>query len=174
MLHRIKQFYSALTAEVRSEENEFINHYLNEREQTLFFQMSVVDQRHALDVSYLVVKALENRKKSECDRNLVKAALLHDIGKRNGELTLFDRILIVILEKFWPLQMTQWASKGRGGFITNRRHALFIAVHHSLRGAEFLQEIDCEQDIIDLVRDHHQPDSGDWRMVILQDADRKS
>lgn len=173
LLHRIWQLVSALTAEIKADEIAFVNLYLNPLEQNLFYRMSVVDQRHALDATY-IARELAAGQRGEEDPLLIRAALLHDIGKRDGELTILDRTLIVIFQHFWPRRMTIWALEGRGGFVRNRRHAFFVAVNHGERGAAALAEIGCDQRIVDLVRDHHRPGMNDWRMSILQEADRRS
>lgn len=173
-IQRIRQFFSALTAKVEPEERKLVSRYLDKTEQQLFYRMSVVDQRHALDVCFLVMEAL-GRRQDYAEHNLViKAALLHDIGKHAGELTLFDRSLIVLLELLLPQKMVDWAEEGRGSIIANRRHALYVALHHAERGAEDLQQIGSLSQLVDLVKGHHQAEVTSWQMELLQDADSKS
>lgn len=171
MFYRIKQFYSAITAAVPDEETDFISEYLSPQEEIFFYEMSIVDQRHALDVSHHICELLQIAGLLESERKLIRAALLHDVGKRHGDLTVLDRSLIVLLERFFPGRVARWAVRGRGGFIQNRRHAFYVAKYHGIIGAEWLEKIDCPQEVIDLVRDHHLTDIKDWRMQILQEAD---
>lgn len=174
MLKRIKQFFSAITAEVRETENEFIDCYLTDLEQKLFYQMSIVDQRHALDVSYRVQKILKAKSYADQSSELLllsKAALLHDIGKRAGDLSIFDRVFIVLINRFWPGRVDDWALEGRGNFIQNRRHACYIAGNHSVLGANMLRQINSDSELIELVLNHHCSQIEDWRIKILQAAD---
>lgn len=171
MFYRIKQFYSAMTAVVPNEETEFVSEFLTPKEEKFFYEMSIVDQRHALDVAHHIYELLLIAGLLEGEPLLVKAALLHDVGKRQGDLTVFDRSLIVILECFFPGQIAKWAVEGRGGLIQNRRHAFYVAKYHGRIGAEWLKKIDCPEEVIILVRDHHLTDIKDWRMQILQEAD---
>lgn len=173
-IQRIRQFISALTAKVEPEERKLVNRYLDKSEQQLFYRMSVVDQRHALDVCFLVMEALAGRDDYAEHNVVIKAALLHDVGKLAGELTLFDRSLIVILELLLPQKMADWACEGRGSFIANCRHALYVALHHAERGAEDLLKIGTPREIVELVKGHHQVEITTWQMEILQDADSKA
>ncbi|MCK4257583.1 MAG: HDIG domain-containing protein [Halanaerobiales bacterium] len=175
IIHRIKQFFSAITARVEEEEKEFISKYLNEDEKKLFYQMSIVDQRHALDVCCLVAESLKFKEKDNKADNqfLIRAALLHDVGKLAGDLTLFDRIIIVLIDSFIPGRIEIWGEEGRGNFLKNRLHAFYIACNHGLIGAKLLEKISCDLDLITIIRDHHLPETSDWRMTILQEADKK-
>ncbi len=59
---------------------------------SLFLQMSVVDQRHSLDVYYTSLQVIKDF--PDADPVLTRrAVLLHDLGKSRFQLSLFDRIL---------------------------------------------------------------------------------
>ena len=64
-------------------------------QQQLFARMSPNDRRHALAVVYTL------RQAGHHNPALVQAALLHDVGKSAGQ-PLIHRVLIVLLEAFWP------------------------------------------------------------------------
>ncbi len=177
MFNRIRQFYSAITAAVNENETDFVLSNLLPPERDLFYEMSIVDQRHALDVSYKVMESLQSRGyrvNSPEMKQLLKVALLHDVGKRAGDLNLLDRAIIVIMSQFCPGRIEIWALHGKGGFIQNRRHAFYVAVNHGELGAEKLQQIGCDEEIVNLVLQHHVTETDDWRIIILKDADQRS
>ena len=56
MIKRIRQFWRAIKAKLTVEDKVFIDKYLNDEEQKLFFAMRVYDQRHVLNVAYTAQK----------------------------------------------------------------------------------------------------------------------
>ena len=59
MIKRIRQFWRAIKAKLTVEDKVFIDKYLNDEEQKLFFAMRVYDQRHVLNVAYTAQKIIE-------------------------------------------------------------------------------------------------------------------
>ncbi len=102
IVHRADQFRRAVFANVRQEEIVDISTVLSPRELELFLRMSVVDQRHSLDVYYTSLEILE--KFPDADPKLTKkAVLLHDLGKSRFTVSLLDRILATFPKKLVKL-----------------------------------------------------------------------
>jgi len=104
-LHRADQFKRAVFANVTSEEIQKISSVLTPEEISLFLKMSVVDQRHSLDVYYTSLKVIEDY--PDADPELTsRAVLLHDLGKSRFHLSLLDRILATfprkLVKTFFP------------------------------------------------------------------------
>ena len=98
ILHRVDQFRRAVFARVREEEIVEISTVLTPSELQLFLQMSVVDQRHSLDVYYTSLEIIEDY--PDADLNLTKkAVLLHDLGKSCFKVSLMDRVLATLPKK---------------------------------------------------------------------------
>ena len=70
-------------------------------QQQLFARMSPNDQRHALAVARSLQKAGYD------NLALLQAALLHDVGKSLGQ-PIIHRVLIVLLEAFWPAMLRDY------------------------------------------------------------------
>ena len=90
LFHRVDQFRRAIFATVKQSELDHISTVLTPKELELFLMMSVVDQRHSLDVYYT---SLEIQKEfPEADPTLTaKAVLLHDLGKSRFQISLLDQ-----------------------------------------------------------------------------------
>ena len=98
ILHRADQFRRAIFARVAEEEIAEVSSVLSPSELQLFLRMSIVDQRHSLDVYYTSLRVLEDY--PDADSNLTKkAVLLHDLGKSCFEVSLLDRVLATFPQK---------------------------------------------------------------------------
>ena len=82
---------------------------LTPEEVSLFLKMSIIDQRHSLDVYYTSLEVIKNY--PDADPVLSKkAVLLHDLGKSRFELTIFDRILATLPKRLVYL-LFPWRAK---------------------------------------------------------------
>ena len=131
----------------------------------LFRQMSAADQAHALRV----LDAL--RMQGPVSRSLAQAALLHDVGKVGGKLSLLYRTAIVMAGSHQRL--SAWADPRPGSL----GYPVFVHLHHAERGAEYCRQAGCDTDTIELVRWHETSDpdcvAGHLRadLLLLQSVD---
>ncbi|SDF35447.1 HDIG domain-containing metalloprotein [Sporolituus thermophilus] len=174
MHKRVRQFFAAVTARISEQDRRFVNQHLTKAEQQLFWQMSVPDQRHALNVAYTAAKLAAQRPAANWE-TAVKSALLHDVGRRRGDMSVTDKVLAVLAHKLAPRWARQWAKEGRGGIIANLRHALYIYFNHAERSARLLETVGTQRAVVDAVRKHHSaPAPGDTpELNILREADDK-
>ncbi|HWQ71195.1 MAG TPA: HD domain-containing protein, partial [Desulfitobacteriaceae bacterium] len=133
----------------------------------LFCQQALPEQRHALEVT----KSLENAQKTfnlkpEEYQDLIIAALLHDCGKSLVKLYLWQKILIVLINRC-PLPLKKYLNS-KPGFLT---HTLNIAHQHAEWGESLAKEAGLNQKICLLIRQHHSPETKLGK--ILQENDNK-
>ncbi|SET16105.1 HDIG domain-containing protein [Natronincola peptidivorans] len=154
MLYRVKQFFQGLTAKIYDKDIAFIKEYLSPQEQELFFQLRKSEQRHSLNVAYgCYSEAPENT-------SLIKAALLHDIGKIGSNLTLINKSFVVIAKN---LNLKENMTPA---FLNK---ALYYKNHHGELGYEMLLKLGLEEKILLLVKNHHNTDFHTMEeMKILQ------
>ncbi len=90
-LYRARQFWQGLTAApLSAEARQLVERILSPAEQQGFDRLAPVDQWH----SYQVLRLLQRHGHDE--PALLKAALLHDIGKTRAPLSLLDRTVAVL------------------------------------------------------------------------------
>jgi hypothetical protein len=152
---------------------------LSEPERALFTRFSFSDQWH----SYRVFCTL--RAVGRMEPELLKAALLHDVGKTKSPLTIWERTLIVVLGRLMPCRTAEWGKGGmdkyqlsivncqlewwRRPFVVKQRHPEWGAAMVELAGSRPL--------VVSLVRRHQdalpeQPASTeDQLLALLQWAD---
>ena len=174
MLKRIKQFYGACNAEIKPAELKIIFDNLNEAEQKLFFAMAVQDQCHAINVFKTVLKIAKEYNSVDVTL-LKKTALLHDVGRKNKDLSIFDKVFSVLMFNFFPKLAGKLAKYGRGNKITNLRHALYVYLNHPQIGAILIKNLGNVK-IAEIIAKHHQKinHKDSIELDILQRADNEN
>jgi putative nucleotidyltransferase with HDIG domain len=163
VFYRVWQFLRAAFAPVRRHERRLVERYLSPPQVTLFSRMPRCDQRHGLDVFHTL------RRAGHCDPVLLQAALLHDVGKTVGELTIVHRVLVVLIQRFAPQMLVRLAADGHSWKAPFAVHA-----RHPEVGAERALGVGCPTEVVDLIRRHHGSAHRDDRLAALQWADRQN
>ena len=162
-MRRLRQFYRAITAKVTKEDMVLINKFLDKEEKALFFKMAIYEQKHCLYV------ASDINKKCTCENInkdvLIKAALLHDIGKINKPLTIIDRSILVILDKL---------SKGSLRKLSNIKK-VDVYYNHASMGYEILKQFGYSKNFLYLIKNHHsEEECNNKELVILKKFDEEN
>jgi hypothetical protein len=154
VVYRVKQFFDALAARTDENDERELARLLTPPQRELFRRMAPNDQRHALNVCATL------RQAGHDDPDLLKAALLHDAGKAAGRIWLWQRTLIVLLQR-WAPDVLRWLSRGdspaqaprwRRGFVVNRLHPEL--------GAQWAAQAGCLPTTVALIRRHQDPVQG--------------
>lgn len=171
LVKRSRQFFRALFADISDADKLFVQKWLKSDEEKLFWQMNLPDQRHSLNVAYTVMNIGPNHD----IEFLIRCALLHDVGRRKGDMSTFDKVFAVLMFSLLPLTALRISSYGRGGRIKNIRHALYVYRHHARISAEMLRAIGCnaEADIVELHHDKSELPKRD-EVTLLQIADEQN
>ena len=140
---------------------------LEPAELDLFDRLSPAEQVHA----YLVMKDVS--KSEAVDREVLTAALLHDVGKTRVPTTLLERSLAVIVLALMP----KIASKFSQGEPRGWRRPFVVKAQHALWGAELAAKAGSSSKAVSLIRRHQeevgyeQLDVEDYQLRLLQRAD---
>lgn len=168
ILYRTQQFWNVLSANpLEDEVIEQIRAVLSKREMGLFLQLQTSEQRH----SYQVYRSLLERGIQNDD--LLKAALMHDIGKVRHPLRIFDRVLIVLGKTIFPRVIDRWGHENHSDW----RRIFSVAVNHPAWGAEMAAQAGSSPRTVDLIRRHQDmqgnlaADDKDLLLSHLQSAD---
>jgi putative nucleotidyltransferase with HDIG domain len=132
--HLIRRFASFVTARgLDAEEQRWVADRLRDAEVAAFWSQPIADQRHAHDCARHVAARVTDRP------DLVRAALLHDIGKRHARLGAIGRSLATVAAAF--------GFRGPGSFDRYTRHGPV--------GAEELAAAGAERLVVDFAAAHH-------------------
>lgn len=92
-LHLAGRFFGFVTAQPPGPtDQDFVARYLDGACAELFWEQQQADQRHAIDVARRVEALLPG------DHSAVRAALLHDIGKRSSRVGPVSRSIATVLD----------------------------------------------------------------------------
>ena len=121
---------------------------LSPAERALFDSMRPADRAHGLRVARRVQVA------GYGDPRLLKAALLHDVGKAGHGIHLPHRVARVLLTALTPQEFGRIAATDRGW------HEPFYALaHHAAIGADLLAAAGSDPLTVALVRSHDAPNT---------------
>ncbi|MGH9053515.1 MAG: hypothetical protein ACRDWX_10965 [Acidimicrobiia bacterium] len=146
-------FEVAAARELSPREQAEVAGLLRPEESRCFWGQPAADQRHGLAAARHVLRAAPGR------RDLARAALLHDVGKRHARLGPLGRSIASALAKV--------------GLPAGRRGRLYL--EHPALGAWDLWQVGAEALVVDFARRHHQEppleaDLRDW--ALLRRSDR--
>ncbi|MGE5552257.1 MAG: HDIG domain-containing metalloprotein [Bacteroidota bacterium] len=156
---------------LRAWEKDFIRLHLDERGQFLFFQMDPSDQKHSLAVAKTIL-AKRGFQTGVSIEPLVQAALLHDIGKVQGDLTPLSRLCVGLLKRVAPKLRAKWAKRSGGWF----ERACYVDLHHPGRGAYMARTFGVSPEVVAVIKAHHEPPRpGEPRLLTyLREADGRN
>ena len=152
-------------------DKDFIHLHLDDRGQFLFFQMDRSDQRHALAVAKAVL-AKRGYQTGLPVEPLVQAALLHDIGKIEGDLPPLKRLLVGLIRRLAPGLRAKLA-KRLGGSL---ERAFYVDLNHAKRGAYMARAFGVSPEVASIIRSHHDaPQAGEPKILTyLREADGRN
>ena len=161
MIYRVKQLYLSLTAKVSPYEKEFVSTYLTPKEEDLFYQLQVSEQKHCINVA----TDIRNKPRGQNEDTLIRLALLHDIGKIQVRLNPFEKGLMVILDKLTKGKLKNYTKHSK---INNY-------YHHGEMGSDLLRQIGGYDNLfLQRIKTHHCKGADDDLLIILQKWDDKN
>lgn len=148
MKYRIWQFWQSLKSPPQENDWQLVSAVLSPEESAIFHKLPVPDQNHSLRV----LRALQAT--GEQDPDLLKAALLHDLGKTLYPLKRWERVWAVLASSLFPRAFLRWGDGRPAGLC----RALAVIKHHPEWGAQLAQEAGGSSRLVWLIRNHESPD----------------
>ena len=151
---------------------QFVQAWLSDKELLLFCCMSIIDQKHCVNVAR-TAEALANGMDID-QKLLMRAALLHDCGRKNGDLGIIGKSYAVLFDKLlgykWFLKLD---FAGRLKIIHKLYKMSEVYYRHPERSADNLKKINCSTDITQIVLAHHRPVAVNdcFELRLLKQAD---
>ena len=146
MHYRLRQLVRALNGRIFPHEQSLVTQLLSTQELALFVSMARFDQRHCLDVCLTLLRA------GYSTPALLRAALLHDVGKVDDAgqpIPLLYYGIFVLLKKVAPNLYRHAASNGRGLLRPFATHA-----NHEQRTIKMAMRAGCSRETLAILRDY--------------------
>jgi hypothetical protein len=142
--YRVWQSWKNLTDSLSGRDHQLIRRILSPEEYRLFLRMAEADQAH----SFRVYRSLVS---SGADHPaLLKAALLHDVGKAGRSFPIWERTAAVLLERW----VTEDPDPGGNLPSSGWKRALHLSRRHPAWGADLAREAGASPLAVRLIRYH--------------------
>ena len=156
MLNRLRQFGRAMVAQpLNLQEQYYICRLLNSAQQELFLALPIYEQRHALNVCQTLARAGFGS-----DFELLQAALLHDLGKRDPitgyTISIWLKAVNVILVRL--IGETGLSRLSSANLHHRWRYHIWLQITHEARSAELAQKAGSSIRVVKLVSKNQQAD----------------
>jgi len=159
---RVRRFIRALRPSLSDLDQALAEEWLTTKQLRLFLSQSQEDQRHAISVTRLL---LHN---GFAAKDLIAAALLHDVAKREAAFTPWHRTAIVLLEVCAPW-LLRWLSSHRANGILA---PFVIHASHARLGSELAEDAGASERAVYLICRHHERRTDpDEELCLLRWAD---
>lgn len=163
---RIKQFIRCVAAKITEDDKRLIREYLDKGEVALLYKLPVYDMKHCINVARSIIEN-ENEeyliKKGINYKELVKSALLHDIGKSVRPLNPVDKSILVLLSKFTRGSIRKYEGKSK---------KIYIYFNHGKEGYKLIKGNDYSEEFLSVVRNHHDYSvSNEWLSILRKHDD---
>ena len=169
MMGRVRQLYWATVARVSEEDIELVERSLVPALRQLFFGMSVPDQCHALRTARYAQRLTTEVSASVDAAFLTRCALLHDIGRKKGDLGTLGKSFAVIFSSLCPERAYACGRDGEG-WLHKKMHVYY---HHAEIGADILERLGFSAEAA-IIRRHHEvlaeDDPPELRLLCKADA----
>ncbi|MEG0372067.1 MAG: HD family phosphohydrolase [Clostridium sp.] len=154
MFYRVKQFFMAVFSKLDNDDKDFINRYLDRVDLEIFEKLPTHEKKHCINVARYV---LDNN--SGVGDFVIRASLLHDIGKVSSGLNPIFKGIIVIMNRI--------SNKGTRSlrFIKPIR----VYYNHPEIGGKIYSNIDSS--IAYIIENHHNYNIKDSTIRMIQEAD---
>ncbi len=167
--YRVWQFWRLLTQRIAPQEQAQVQRWLTPALYNVFCRLNLAEQHHAYNVRRTLVES------GQTNPDLLTAGLLHDVGKSQMPLAVWEKVAIVLGHRFASQTTMAW---GNEQLVTWWRRPFINANQHPAWGAEMISKAGATPLVVELVRRHAdkvQVDNPLYELLtVLQAADNRN
>ena len=140
--------------------------YLDEFERNIFLKLKRNEQKHSVRVAKLVI--LISREKNEYNEvnidRIIRAALLHDIGKSLKRINVIQKVFMVLVNKSFGERIKK----------LDRIEFIDSYYNHGELSYNMLMDHIKDKKLLFLIKNHHSGIKGDVELDLLKYCDDKN
>lgn len=170
LLGRLRQTAWLIASSFRAIDDTRAAEYLSPAEYALYLSMPRASRQHHQRVMDALLREGHNHPA------LMKAALLHDVGKMRYPFSFFDKSVVVLAKIFVRERFARWGAAEPSGW----RRRFVISAQHPAWSAEMAAAVGMEALALELIERHQTPLAAEPQtdverlLVLLQAADDQS
>lgn len=165
--YRVKQFVWGFSSYFKEIDTYYIDRFLDENEKDLFKKLKHNEKHHSIRVCKDAINIAQCKENNIDINRVAKAALLHDVGKSEYGLSLFQKSALVILNKITKGKLKNY----------NNIKSIDIYYNHAEKGANILKTFKVyDKEFLDSVRYHHDKEKiiDNKLLEIIKQSDDKN
>ena len=146
---------------------KYVDKFLDSKEKELFNKLKHNEKHHSIRVCKDAINILREKNIEIDDKKIAKLSLLHDIGKGEHSLNIFEKSTLVILNKI---------TNGKLRRLDNIKN-IDIYYNHGEKGARLLKEYNkYDKEFLEAIEFHHNDKfSGNNKLLdIIRESDNKN
>lgn len=162
LLNRVRQFFLSIFSRISADDINFVEKYLDDFERQLFFNLKESEQKHCIRVAALAEYMCRNKNLNA--NRVIRAGLLHDVGKGIKRINIFEKVLMVILDNIFGKKLLYFSFFN---FVDSY-------YNHANIGYNVLKNHISDDKLLNLILNHHNKIEGNIELEIIRYCDNNN
>lgn len=166
MIYRVKQFLWAIESNFKKVDYKYVDKFLDSKEKELFKKLKHNEKHHSIRVCKDAIDISTKRQIPVDLKTVGKISLLHDIGKGEHGLNIFEKSMLVVLNKLTKGKLKKF------DYIKN----VDIYYNHGAKGADILRKYNkYDEEFLQAIELHHNKIKSNNKLLeIIQESDNRN
>lgn len=167
MIYRVKQFLWAVGSYFKEVDYEYVDRFLDSKEKELFDKLKHNEKHHSIRVCKDAIEICKKRNMNIDIKKIGKISLLHDVGKGEYGLNIFEKSTLVLLNKL---------TKGKLRKLDNIKN-IDVYYNHGEKGADILKKYKkYDEEFLEAIKFHHNDKfkNNNKLLELIRESDNKN
>lgn len=163
-IQRVKQFYWSMFDKMNYDDICYVNKFLNREESDLFYKLSSSEQKHSVRVARMIEKKCDKLENVKINKIfMIKAGLLHDVGKIISRINPIEKSIFVLLNLFTKGKLRKYSNFNK----------IKVFYYHGELGYDILKSLNYNEKFLNIIKNHHNLNCIYYEVTLLRECDDK-